>query len=1028
MNKKIKEIDIKAFRAYKDLQKFEFLHRNSGKVANLVAIYAPNGYGKTSFFDAIEWAITGKIERLDTGKPIKEEVKNETDYILKNKESNEDYGTVTIISEDNDIYSVNTKKKTKNMKSDFKKGIVEKISPALKTIYNEDESFCTTNLLAHDKITGFLQNYTAQDKTSELRVMWDENNYLEILNGINELYNELDKKKNQLSLEISKEEKELNKYKYENNQNDKVVKLLSNYETKYNKQFMNNDSFNIEEIKVLFNEFHAESQKEREEKEKECNDIEILLKDYPVFEANKKKKCLLQEKKEEYNKAIEIWNKVEQIKKEKEKKTKEIEQVRYLLDNLEEFYSYIDQINLNIMEIENIKNKEISCQKQKISIEEKIQEFDEKAKNNNIVLKKINDKEEQLKKDYYEYNDNKVKEEKYKRLINKSKYILEQRNKRIQDGEIYIEQIDLFLAGKLESGLLDNIFTEEIILKCDSVKKLKTELKLLTENKSILESNKKILVELFDKVQQLSIKGKDIVIEQKKRECPLCHMEYHDYNELLDRIEVTTEENVELVRIDELIKKNTERELEIDKKLNVLIEEVESQINFISNTYKDKCIKERKKVKRLQMVKERLEENLNSVIYVCNKLEEKYQQQNIDISVYDQLKDNVMKIETERKVIKEDIEKISNSMKEEKNKEKKLEEKIQNYKLRILEIKELINNINAKRMYIEVKKCLEDKGMSYSEYNYIGMKSLIEADQNQLNHEKKDYNKELTRYNLKDMNSKNEYLLNLNECCKEINELEVKISSYLQRCEKMIGTKNQKNLVLQINQVNEILKNELGILEERIQSETSILVGINGLYEQKIWMSRKQSIEVDKKNLDFLSERIEKLKESKQYVENYIVEKTNEYFNSDIINQIYNKIDPHPTMKHIKFVTEKDKSGLKTRIYTYDDSENNKMSPVVYLSSAQVNILSLCIFLSKVLSEKDTTFNTIFIDDPIQHLDGINLLSFIDVLRIITTDLGRQIVVSTHNEQFYKLLKVKMDENYYSSRFIELTSTGRIKK
>ena len=103
------------------------------------------------------------------------------------------------------------------------------------------------------------------------------------------------------------------------------------------------------------------------------------------------------------------------------------------------------------------------------------------------------------------------------------------------------------------------------------------------------------------------------------------------------------------------------------------------------------------------------------------------------------------------------------------------------------------------------------------------------------------------------------------------------------------------------------------------------------------------------------------------------------------------------------------------------------MSPVVYLSSAQVNILSLCIFLSKVLSEKNTTFNTIFIDDPIQHLDGINLLSFIDVLRTITTDLGRQIVISTHNEQFYKLLKVKMDEKYYPSKFIELTSTGKIK-
>ena len=49
MNKKIKEIDITAFRAYKDIQKFDFIHEGSGSVANLVAIYAPNGYGKTSF-------------------------------------------------------------------------------------------------------------------------------------------------------------------------------------------------------------------------------------------------------------------------------------------------------------------------------------------------------------------------------------------------------------------------------------------------------------------------------------------------------------------------------------------------------------------------------------------------------------------------------------------------------------------------------------------------------------------------------------------------------------------------------------------------------------------------------------------------------------------------------------------------------------------------------------------------------------------------------------------------------------------
>ena len=322
---------------------------------------------------------------------------------------------------------------------------------------------------------------------------------------------------------------------------------------------------------------------------------------------------------------------------------------------------------------------------------------------------------------------------------------------------------------------------------------------------------------------------------------------------------------------------------------------------------------------------------------------------------------------------------------------------------------------------------LENKKFFDLKYNYLEMKSIIEASSKELEHRQDNLDNELTSYHLEDMCSKDEYLLKLNECYKEMNELQVEISSYLQRCEKLVGTTDKEQLFAQINQVKKNYYNKLESISEKIQSETSILIELNGLKEQTIWLNRKQSLELKKANLDYLDKRMEKLEESKNYVEDYIMNKTNEYFNSDIINQIYNKIDPHPMMKHIKFITEKDNDGLKTHIYTYDESETDKMSPVVYLSSAQVNILSLCIFLSKVLSEKNTTFNTIFIDDPIQHLDGINLLSFIDVLRTITTDFERQIVISTHNEQFYKLLKVKMDERYYPSKFIELTSTGKIK-
>ena len=56
--------------------------------------------------------------------------------------------------------------------------------------------------------------------------------------------------------------------------------------------------------------------------------------DYPVFEESQKKKCLLQESKVEFDKAIETWNKIEQIKKLQEEITREIEQTRYVLSNL----------------------------------------------------------------------------------------------------------------------------------------------------------------------------------------------------------------------------------------------------------------------------------------------------------------------------------------------------------------------------------------------------------------------------------------------------------------------------------------------------------------------------------------------------------------------------------------------------------------------------------------------------------------------------------------------------------------------
>ncbi|MGB8956409.1 MAG: AAA family ATPase [Tumebacillaceae bacterium] len=56
---KIRAIEAEAFRGFCERRRFEFAD------ADVLLLYGPNGHGKTSFFDAIEWALTGQIARYE---------------------------------------------------------------------------------------------------------------------------------------------------------------------------------------------------------------------------------------------------------------------------------------------------------------------------------------------------------------------------------------------------------------------------------------------------------------------------------------------------------------------------------------------------------------------------------------------------------------------------------------------------------------------------------------------------------------------------------------------------------------------------------------------------------------------------------------------------------------------------------------------------------------------------------------------------------------------------------------------------
>ncbi|AZB31863.1 hypothetical protein EB354_03740 [Chryseobacterium balustinum] len=61
---KFKKVEIQAFRAYDTAKDgtFDFTRQEDGKSADFISLYAPNGFGKTSFYDAVEYGITNNID------------------------------------------------------------------------------------------------------------------------------------------------------------------------------------------------------------------------------------------------------------------------------------------------------------------------------------------------------------------------------------------------------------------------------------------------------------------------------------------------------------------------------------------------------------------------------------------------------------------------------------------------------------------------------------------------------------------------------------------------------------------------------------------------------------------------------------------------------------------------------------------------------------------------------------------------------------------------------------------------------
>jgi DNA repair exonuclease SbcCD ATPase subunit len=144
-----------------------------------------------------------------------------------------------------------------------------------------------------------------------------------------------------------------------------------------------------------------------------------------------------------------------------------------------------------------------------------------------------------------------------------------------------------------------------------------------------------------------------------------------------------------------------------------------------------------------------------------------------------------------------------------------------------------------------------------------------------------------------------------------------------------------------------------------------------------------------------------------------------------LINQIYQKFIRHDIFAEVLLKSTSSKKARKRdlflRLKSY--SGETEYTPASYLSEAQLNILALSIFLTRVMYQNISALETVFIDDPIQQMDDMNAAAFVDVILGLSS-IGKQIIITTCNHDFYRLVAHKMRSvSSVSFKAVDLDST-----
>lgn len=1028
---KINKVNIHAFRLFGDESVDFSAKKDRRKTANFVALYAPNGFGKTSFFDSMEFCMTGKIHRLD-------------DNLPENASEDKSHSGNKSFIHNKDLSGEHIKVE---MDFDDRNPIVRTCNPdeEYQILQGDGENtFFTNAILSQDFFSEFISNKDAKSRFEIFAKRFKETEgLLDYRLWLKEMYTSCGRQVTSLGRQIKDKTAQLNQEIENIDWKAKLSDVLSSLKS-VGISVDIKDSFSEKYLKELM--LQAEIWQEQSAKRHES--LTSLINAYQKVESGTDELTsiyqlpALTERKNSIQKEIdELQQSLSDIKRyrelsellcrfqEQEVESKEKnDRLNFLIDNYAHFCEIVCELA----------NKQLYVERQNVLIEEALKNKERTAKQLSLLQEELStltnkritviEKLEHLHEKYEEMNKLRISLDDESKTLSVALSKKEDLDKELLSLRIQSDKLHSLYESLCERrvSLADGLFVKEMKNIVDVLHEIGGKDKEIADvDKTIVEKKS-----YLGDIETLVANSRVILSKIEGGVCPLCGYDYHSHEALLESISTNTivEKSLQLdiQKKEQLVSSKEKLNTKKEQLFTDLIATVDEHLEKIETQIKETKSNHDKIVKRI------LEQTI-SFEKKQSLLKEAYTE------LAEMPEDKMRRVlEDSKNLYSDSILKNQNSLKsiEEEHSKKDLQLAVINKSLETA-YKE-ISNIKSGDFYIEYVS--KSENACVTEEVLSQWKDLLKeenAKQNKFKVQIQKFNQELNVLKERNVAIEQTEVLQKqhDEKTTQIHQIEkqrVRILNYLETgcsLNETISQSCDQDVILIFEQS---LKQQKSLKEEQEKRQTALDDYISVLYLIEKFLDNKR-IEEELSNLKKKEEEKSLLrnacKKEIEGIELHLEKFVDSYFELDLINRLYNAIDPHPDYKEIQFKCDfrLKNPRLKVLVNSREDGKES-IVPNLYFSTAQINILSFCIFLAKALFATDDegkSMDCIFIDDPIQALDDINILSIIDLLRNVAFSMDKQIVLTTHDRNFFELLQKKIPDTLFNSRFITLPERGK---